>query len=515
MPNIKTYESGVAAPRADSAGSEAYEIEGRHIEGAYAEAGQAIGQGITRAGDAVNTHYEIQDSSQISAQGAQAFADLSKSLATTMANADPNKADEAADGWRSQMEDAISKVGGDAITKQGQEQALRTQNTLRDEFTRQSMAYQSSLSGTAIINNLQQTKDGLAAAVKLNPSLLPGALTMLNGSMQDQIRAHSFLSADEVSRVQGEFQAKASRDLGLAAFETMAQNNPAAAKAALTSPTFAGIFGGEDINTLSRYADAQAKAQIEAKTAQDNLVNKQNEEAFKQTTSGILGTMIQPNGALLVPRDAPQKIIAASLMPGADAGEIRSMIEMTRTINKDNTAGAKAITDPGTYETFSKRMIDGGLDDKDVYQARADGLLSDKDTSYFLRGQKDLAADPNKKVAEKQFNDWVSAQKPAFTTSGLLGLKDPVGSQKYNQFMQAAHEKFEQTYSSQGNWQDLLNAKSGDYLGKMAPAYMTNIKGANTSPVPHWTSAADADKGYAALPKGAQYYGPDGLLRTK
>lgn len=509
MPNIDTFNAGTRAFQPNSQGSAAFETLGRHTEAEYSRAGQAIGSGINAIENDIQQHLEIQDSSQISAQGAKAFADLSQSLSTTMSSTNPNDADAAADKWREQAETIIGQVGADAQTTHGREVADRARATLRNEFTRQSMAYQSTLGGEAVRQNLEQTKNGLAQAVSNNPSMLPTAIAYLHGSMEDQITAHKNLSAEQIATIRTQVGNQAAKDLGIAAFQTMAQRNPQAALEALKGGDFAGMFSGEEIGNLSRYADAQVKAADAAGKAAEVEQRRQQADEFRQGMAQLTGEFIRPDGSLAVPPNAPQRLVAMSLMPGANAGTIRSAADMIKTINK----GQVGHTDSATYQLFSKKLVDGSLDARDIYQALADGNLTDKDASHFLKAQHNLNQDPAKKDAMKQFNQWVNAQKPAFTT-GPFGLKDPAGNARFNQFQQAAEEEFNRTYDNKGDWKAILNANNPNYLGRMAPQYMQNKKGSTVTP-PHWTSEEEAAKGYSALPKGAQYIGPDGVLRTK
>lgn len=515
--NIKTFTNDVRAPQADSAGSSAFEIEGRHIESAYAQAGNAIGHGIAGVGEAVEQHYEIQDSANVSKQGAQAFAGLSQSLRDTMANGDMDKADETAANWRDTvLEGALDKIGTDVSTNHGLEMAQRIQGTLREEFTRQSAAAVSAISGQAVLNNLAQTKNGLAQAVSNDPSMLPTALAYLQGVVGDQIKAHAGLSPEDVAQIHREFTGPALKDLSLSAFQTMAERNPEAAKQALADGKFAGAFSGEEIGTMNRYADMQSKAKVEADKAAETEQRRQETEQFNTAASAATASMMRPDGSLVVPKDLPQQIVKMALMPGSNPGQVRAMINMVQTVNKDNAKGVKATTDPQTYGSFGTKMVQGNLSEQEVYEARNDGKLSDKDTSYFLRGIKELNADPAKKSAEQQFNAWANAQKPAFTrASGILGQADPHGMEKWNQFVQAAHSQFENAYSTKGDWQGLLDAKNGNYLGRIAPQYMSNTKGASLPPPPHFTSDAEADKGIAGLKSGQGFIGPDGQLYYK
>lgn len=518
MPNIQTFEDNVRAPTADNAGSEAYEIEGRHIEGAYATAGQAIGRGIEQIGGQVQQHEEIQDTSSNSVAGAAAFSDLSAKLSATAAAAaaDPANSQKHFQDFQQQMEDTIGGIGQDSTTDRGRAQAATLQATLRQEFTHQAIGAQSTIDGQAIVTGLTQTKNSIAQAVSNNPTLLNTGIAMLRGTMEDQLASHQ-LSPEATARVRGEFIDPAIKDLGTAAFQSMAQANPDAAKQALSSGQFAGMFSGEEIGSLNRYADAQAKALTTSQKAQIELQKQADKEQFTKTTSAMVGSMIQPDGSLSIPHDLPQQIIKASLMPGADMGAIKSLADMTQTILKDQDKGVKAVTDPETFAKFGPAMLNGTLSAQDVYNARNNGQLSDKDTSYFLSGMKNLQEDPQRKAAEKQFNDWAQAQKPAFTKgSGLLGIADPHGTEKFNQFQQAAHDQFEQAYNQKGDWQGLLNAKNPGYLGKAAPQFMQNVKGASLPPSPRFANDADVNaflaknKGKGGLafigPDGKQYY---------
>lgn len=512
--NIETYTNRVEAPRADSAGSEAYEILGRHVEASYAQAGNAIGSAIGVVGKDAEQYEEIQDSNAISVAGAKAFSDLSQNLRTTMANADPNQADQTAEQWRDGvMEKALSGIGADVNTQHGRDMAERVQNTLREEFTRQSIGASATLAGQAAVDTVTQTTNGLAQAVSNDPSLLPTAMAYMHGTINDQITAHGSLGADEVARIRS-MATEGAKNIGVAAFQTMAQRNPDAAKAALERGDFAGMFNGDEIGTLNRYADAQGKAKIEADKAAATELKAQQKQQFDAAGSAAYASMLQPDGTLVVPKDLPQQIVQMALMPGAEPGTVRSMIDMVKTVNDQKAKGTKVVSDPHTYESFSQQMLNGTLTDRDIYNARANSQLSDKDVNYFRSGIRDLAADPAKKDAEKQFQAFLTSQKSAFTAHNIFGGTDPKGAQNFFQFSQAARAQFDQAYKD-GTWQQALQANNPNYIGKIAPAYMTNKKGATPSTAPHFANDADADAGVAKLQSGMPFYGPDGQLHYK
>lgn len=516
--NITQFESKVAAPRADDIGAQAFETEGRHVEASFAQAGNSIGGGIKAVGSDVVNHEEIQDTAAVSKAGAEAFASLSKNLDGTMANADPDKIDQAADSWRqNNLETALDGIGSDAVTEKGQAMAERVKNTIRDEFTKQSIAQQSTIAGTQIKSNLEQTANGLAQAVSNDPSLMPGAIQLLKGSLNDAISAHSNLPGTTAAMLRDQTILPAMKNIGVAAFKTMAERNPDAAKAAMERGDFAGLFDGQEISTLNSYADAQSKAQTVAQRAAAQQQKEQDAMAFRQTSSQIVGSFIQPDGSLKIPPDAPKQMIQASMMPGAEPGTIHSMVDMSRAVLKDQEKGQKAVTDPATYEMFGHKLTSGQLTDKDVYDARTAGLLSDHDTSYFISANGKLNADPARKEADKQFNSFLSTMKPAFTKAGLLGGKDPQGDQNFFQWSQSVRPQFEAAYQKEGlaGVQKVLNANDPGYLGKNSGSYIANKKGATVAP-PVRLDTSTIDAWYAnPSNKGKAFIGPDGVPRVK
>lgn len=518
--NIKTYTNDVAAPRASETGSHAYENLARSVDNAYSEAGHSIGRGVNAVEDKIQEHMEQQDASAISAQGAKAFTDLTMSLRGKMAEGDPNQADTVATNWRdTDLQPVLDSIGADANTTHGREMAERVRNTLKEEFTKQSIGAASTIGGGAVVQNLEQTKNGLAQAVSNDPSLLSTALAYLHGTLADQLSAHKSLSAEQIARVQEDVGAKAAKDIGIAAFQTMAERNPDAAKEALTKGDFAGLFSGSEIGTLNKYADQQTKALEQKEKSQEVAVRRAQDEEFKGTVAKITTAMFQPDGSLLVPPNLPQEIIKLQFMPGASRapGEIKSLISMVKQVNTDNAKGTKAVTDPHTYEDFNNKMLAGTLTDRDIYQARADGQMSDKDLTYFRTGIRAIQADPVRKEADKQFNLFLAGQKGAFTHTNLLTGADPRGAQNFFQFSQAARAQFDAAYKSGGlaAAQAVLQQNNSGYLGKIAPQYLSNKKGATAQSAPHFTSDAEADKGVAGLQSGMPFYGPDGNLHYK
>lgn len=476
MPNIEEYINREKAPAASSAGSEAFEIEGRHIESAFSEGGSALGRGIAVVGKEVQQHDELQDSSQISAESAKAFAEMSSDLDQTMRNADPNKIDDTADKWRDKQSGAIDNLFQNVRTSQGEDMAARMRSTLRQEATRSSMSYQSTIAGQAVVQNLDTTKNYLAQGVSANPSMLPTALAIMQNGLDEQLKNHTVLSADEVAKVRDQYGNKTAKDLGIAAYKTMAESNPEEAMKELNDPKgmLGGLFSGEELATLNTFGQTQIKIAEAASRSAETENRRLEDDAYVAAQDKFVAGMIKPNGSISVGPSDWKQVSNLLSMPHTELGAGRSLIDFMRGIDKG--AGA-AHSDMPTYAEFTNRVAADTLTQNDILRASADGLLSKSDTAHFINT---LNSDPAKKAAEKDFNAWATAQKGGFTKAvGVLGLSDPQGMARWQQFYQAAHDQFQSAYETKSDWKDLMRQGSKDYLGNLAPRFMPGKGNAN------------------------------------
>lgn len=470
MPNIQEYIDRVRAPEPTSAGSSAFEVAGRHTEASFAEAGRAIGQGMKLVGADIQQHDELQDSNQITTASAKAFADMSADLSTSMKNADPNKIDQAADQWRQKQYTAIDGMFQDTRTSQGAAMGERMRATLRQEATRSSLGYQSAIAGQNVVNNMDKTQNYLGQAVTANPAMLPGALSILQGGLEEQLSNHAYLSAEQIAHIRDEYGIKGVHTLAMGAFKSMADTNPVNALNELEKKggLFDGVFSGEDIETMRKYAEGQARMADTFQRSMHNETEKLQNEAQTHAENAFVSSLITtgPNG-----------LPEFKLTP-ASAAQVRDIMSMPSTRDNRGFAtwvsnlakGKSTATDVSVYSHINSLIADGTATSEDVID-NADHL-SHADQIRLLNK---VQADPARKAAEKEFTQWANAQKPAFTKAGGgLGLGDPQGMAKWQQFEQFSHDRFIQAYEAnpKGNWRSLLNQGSGDYLGKFAQPYI-------------------------------------------
>lgn len=165
MPNIKTYESNVRAPVADQAGSAAYEMEGRHIEAAYAEAGRAIGGGI----QSIQDHEALVETSNLT----KGFADLEmttqQNLETAKTNMNAGDVD-AAPNFLKQHQDQLDALGQDLSTDKGRELYSRLSANYKVSTFNKVIGYQSSAQADQVISNFKTAGDTYANMAEQDPT---------------------------------------------------------------------------------------------------------------------------------------------------------------------------------------------------------------------------------------------------------------------------------------------------------------------------------------------------------
>lgn len=462
--NIKTYTNTERAPQADSRAASSQAASGRAWQGAFNTIGESVAGGEKAVEDAYVKHEAMKDTSNNSKAGADAFANLSNGLsqAAALAQSDPQNSDKHWDDFKKNMEDQLAKIGADNSTDAGAENAQRIGATLRNTFSQQVIGAKSTIAGRQMVTNLEQTKNGLAQAVSNNPTLLTSAINMLKGTMEDQLATHN-LTPEQQAKVRDDFTNPAMKDLAVAAFHTMADRDPAAAREALKRGEFAGIFDGSDINSLNNYAESMTRAQTEQQRSAAAEARRAAKENFDKAVNNVTAQTVNADtGQLQLPADYFKSVIALKNLDQADDGTIRAMLSMGRTVTDDIEKGTPVVTDPHTYEDFSNRAFLGESDPRklstaEVLQARAAHLLSDKDYTFWNSAVNELSKDETKSASAKDFNKFLDSYKGYITGSSFLKV-DAYGDQKNYEWRARAQQMHDQMKAAKVPEDDIRKA---------------------------------------------------------
>lgn len=181
MANIITYQSKVDAPRADSAGSQAYEMEGRHIESAYAEAGNAVGGGIRQVGDALEKHDALVDTSNLTNRFADADMQAEQDLEKAKTSMDPHDTD-AASKFIQAHEDQIADIGSDITSDQGRALYNKLAADYRVRQFDKVVGYQSAAAADAVATNFKQSFDTRSNLAESDPTSVGASIDAITAA---------------------------------------------------------------------------------------------------------------------------------------------------------------------------------------------------------------------------------------------------------------------------------------------------------------------------------------------
>ena len=169
--NIKTFESNVNAPRADSAGSQAYEIEGRHIESAYSQAGQAVGGAIATVGKQLNEHDTLVETSDLTNKFAQLEMDTAKNFDAAKTSMDPHDTNTA-QNFLDLHQQQLSAIGENLTTEKGKEIYNKLSADYRVNTFNKVLSYQSTAAAEDVVSNFDN-----AATLRANTALIDPTTT--------------------------------------------------------------------------------------------------------------------------------------------------------------------------------------------------------------------------------------------------------------------------------------------------------------------------------------------------
>lgn len=179
--NIKTLDQRINAPRADSTGSSAFEMEGRHVEADYATAGRAIGGAITHGAAELEQHEALVETSKIT----NGFADLemqtAKNLDAAKSTMDPHNTNTASD-FLAQHQDALAAIGDNLTTRQGKAMFERLQANYKVGTYDKVLGYQSAAAANEVVTNFKQAGTTYSNLAEQDPTSVSTAAAAIQAA---------------------------------------------------------------------------------------------------------------------------------------------------------------------------------------------------------------------------------------------------------------------------------------------------------------------------------------------
>lgn len=181
MPNIETFTDNIRAPVADQAGSEAREIEGRHLEASYAQAGAAIGGGIRAAGDAVDNHIALTETSDLTNKFASLEMQTAQKLEQSKTSMDPHDTDAASNFIQAQ-EDSLSQISDNIVSDKGRAMFNKLAADYRVNTFNKVLGYQTTAAANSVISNFKSGFDTRANLAETDPTTVGSSIEALSAA---------------------------------------------------------------------------------------------------------------------------------------------------------------------------------------------------------------------------------------------------------------------------------------------------------------------------------------------
>jgi len=439
MPRIRQYQSDVPAPQPSGANVASAatigEAKAKGTEGLL----QPIATGVQEFGAKAAQYQEQEETTKLFSDFTHAEAQLHAQWNEVAKS--PEALQDPAGVSKQFMEDHVSPVldslGEHLNTRGAQNAYARMKASAEADLFKTTAADQSTLAGIAGQRSVLQTMTSVSSAALANPTSAP---TFIN-RWQDFVDSVPDLGPEERSKLLLEGQ----KQIAVAQIDGLANSNPDAAQQELDSGRLDKYLDAKDKVALAGHITTLKNAALTEQRAQAAEQRRQQKEQFDTASAGIVNTFIKTDDkgqfvGLSIPPDAAKAVANLNLLPGADGGEARAMANMMESvINNPN-----AQSDPFTYEQFRQRTFNG-LTAQEVFQARADNRLSNKDFTFFHEAVTSAAQNPERVRQDRDFSAMMDGLKPFVGgATNLFGqLTKPEANIAFLHFQQEAREVYD------------------------------------------------------------------------
>lgn len=471
MANIRQYTSTKAQEglHPSDIGVESYERAGRNIGASIHQAGEDIGRGIQNFGGAMAQHDTMNEVSKGAADSAALMDELSTQWNQYAKNADPNDPDTAKKWRENVLEPALEKFNQGFTTRQSQQWSMQMVDHMRQHFFEKTAADQSTLAGEAAVSNINSLQTHLSNMVAQDPTAVDTAHGTAALGVNAIVNATPNLTADTAAKIRTELLDKMHENIAQSAVVGAADRNPAAARSLLDSPSITDHLDETKRKTLNTYIDSQERASMSAQRQQEADMRRQQKEDVQDFQNKIVAQTIDPQGGTRLYPDYFKDVAKLAFMP--QAGDLpRAMLAYGHKVQEENAKGIPAATDPHVYSDYKQRAAlpvndPHALTLGEVYQARANGMLSDHDFSMFRGWVNEAGKNPTRAANQKILDQFERGMKGYFTKSNMM-TGDPQGDQRYMEFQQEAQQRFEAGIASGLKPYDLVSPSSANYIFK-------------------------------------------------
>lgn len=447
MPRIATYtnqafpDPGPMAELARSSAQTGYYI-GQMWEQGFNQLGRGISKvqaGMEEREKKARDLAEQEDIANLTVAYAMKNADVAVRWKQAVAGADPNDA-EFQQKFMQDISAEYNTIHEGAKTQKGRMYSVRARAEAVSSQFMSTSADVMNLQGEAAVQSVNQIVDAYSRSASDDPGNVTAYHDQLNLALEAQTTANGLNVKDALKLRNGAHAA-----IDKAAIEGMTLNNPQASLKALDDPKFTMYITGEEKVAYIKAANERIKA---IKSDEKAAIAQQEKERKQQAQNELIEIQKQvvvdeKTGKATVPGNFFTLVDnwAKNNAGYVDAEDVRAVKNYAHTkINtKDvDDVGIAASVDPQTYQDFTRRARNGTLTTAMIYDAAADGLLSDKHLTFFNKWI-DGTEGENKELAN--FDKYLDGFKKILVTSSMEGVEDAAGLARYTDFNSDMMEK--------------------------------------------------------------------------
>lgn len=487
MANIRQYDNPINGLQPTDRGVQSSVDLGRHVERAYALAGNSLGNAVAGAGQAYDKIKTQQDISTGLPQKAQILDNLTTASDVAMNNADPND-HTAAEKWRTeQMEPLLDSWVSGFSTQESRLWATEQAGQIRQHLYEKTAADQSRNAGVAAVQNYRDTLKGLTNTVLQDPSDSARniALHTLDDGTEALIKSNPFITPQQAAQLREQSQLDR-KQIGEASFQGRALTNPLQAMQDLQDGKFEGVLDAEQQVRMFGFATQIHHEQQADQRSQLAMSKEQAKVQFDAQLSSTYATMFKPDGSTVLPPGGNTRLVQLSQMPFADPGAIKSLGDAMKTAAEAKINGTFQTTNPSVWTSLAANIgqpvgSPNALTHAQVDQAYATHQLSEHDWRFLHQAVETQKNDPSTTAAMTQINQALERAKPLVVKSDIYGgTLDQTGQVKFDALHFDTFTRFQQLQSQGMSATEaariVTDPRDPRGIHALLPGYMTDNK---------------------------------------
>jgi hypothetical protein len=395
----------------------------------------------------------------------------------TVKNADPNDTSIEGQFRENVLEPSLQKFREAFSTQPAQDWAERHIEALRDHMREKASADMSTLAGDAVSMNVRKMTNNWTNTARNDPSSTQFLLDTVDSSIEGVISSSPNLKGAAAARVRMEVGQKAKEDIVRAgALGAMEKSADPEAVAASFSQRWPDYVDGKEIDQFAKAAKYYKRLGDSENRAQRVQRDYEAKNDFNQKVNELEASTMpkNPGDKPQLPPDYWSKLRELSTHPGAalEPGRLRTMVQqgevLTERLNKPEPMAR--VSHEAVVDLLRRMRLPAGDPDHiegngPIYDEYDKGRLSNADFSFAIRESEALRTDAGQKLGDTK-RRFLSAVEPQIDKSGIAGIPDPAGKERFYQFQWQLEQRIDEYRRAGKNPYDLMDPSKPDYMGK-------------------------------------------------